>query len=90
LEFLKNNIKTSFLYSVYKANGKTFIRTSFKDGESLDNEVTKITCVKNGIKYNYKDVSQGEYFVSNNDILEFYNSENKMFTKANKILIFNL
>jgi len=78
--------KTSFIYTVYETNGKTFIKTSFKDGGSMDNEVTKID-TNNGIRYNYKeDVSQGEYFVLNNDILEFYNSENKMFTTANKVL----
>lgn len=77
--------KTSFLYTVYEANGKTFIKTSFKDGGSMDNEVTKID-VENGIRYNYKeDVSQGEYFILNNDVLRFYNDKNEKFTEAIKL-----
>ncbi|WP_066434519.1 hypothetical protein [Chryseobacterium sp. CCH4-E10] len=76
---------TFSLYTIYEHNGKTFIRTTFKDGESMDNDVEKINS-KNGIRYNYKeDVSQGEYFILNNDTLEFYNSENKIFTKGAKI-----
>lgn len=76
---------TFSLYTIYEHNGKTFIKTSFKDGESMDNEVEKVSS-KNGIRYNYKeDVSQGEYFILNNDVLEFYNSENKMFTIASKL-----
>lgn len=73
------------IYTIYENNGKTFIRMTFKDGESMDNEVEKVNS-KNGIRYNYKeDVSQGEYFVLNNDVLEFYNSENKMFTTGSKL-----
>ncbi|AZB00312.1 hypothetical protein EG359_12085 [Chryseobacterium joostei] len=73
---------TFSLYTIYEHNGKTFIRTTFKDGEFMDNEVEKINS-KNGIRYNYKeDVSQGEYFVLNNDVLEFYNNDNKKFTHA--------
>lgn len=73
------------LYTIYENNGKTFIRTTFKDGESIDNEVEKVSSI-NGIRYNYKeDVSQGEYFILNNDVLEFYNAENKMFTSGTKI-----
>jgi len=76
---------TFSLYTIYENNGKTFIRTTLKGGESMDNEVEKINS-KNGVRYNYKeDISQGEYFILNNDILEFYNSENKKFTSANKI-----
>ncbi|MBP2618747.1 hypothetical protein [Chryseobacterium jejuense] len=76
---------TFSLYIIYGNNGKTFIRTTFKNGESMDNEVEKISS-KNGVRYNYKeDVSQGEYFVLNNNILEFYNSENKFFTTAEKL-----
>ncbi|MCS4305358.1 hypothetical protein [Chryseobacterium sp. BIGb0232] len=48
----------------------------------MDNEVEKISS-KNGIRYNYKEnISQGEYFILNNDILEFYNAEDKIFTKG--------
>lgn len=73
------------IYTIYENNGKTFIRMTFKDGESMDNEVEKIS-TKNGMRYNYKeDVSRGEYFILNNDILEFYNSENKMFTSGIKL-----
>ncbi|WP_353150387.1 hypothetical protein [Chryseobacterium sp.] len=76
---------TFSLYTIYENNGKTFIKTTFKDGESMDNEVEKIS-TKNRVRYNYKeDVSQGEYFILNNDILEFYNSENKMFTSGIKL-----
>lgn len=76
---------TFSLYTIYERNGKIFIRTTFKDGESMDNEVEKINS-KNGIRYNYKEnVSQGEYFILNKDMLEFYNIENKMFTTASKL-----
>jgi len=73
------------IYTIYENNGKTFIRMTFKDGESMDNEVEKIS-TKNGVRYNYKeDISQGEYFILNNDVLEFYNKENKMFTTGSKL-----
>lgn len=40
----------------------------------------------NGIKLiNVNGGSQGEYFILNNDVLEFYNKENKMFTSGIKL-----
>ncbi len=78
---------TFSLYTLYEIDDKIFIKTTFKDGESMDNEVIKINN-KNGMRYNYKeDVSQGEYFILENDILEFYNKENKMFTSAEKLVL---
>lgn len=83
--FFNEKDYTYSLYTIYEHNGKTFIRTTFKDGESMDNEVEKMNS-KNGVRYDYKEnVSQGEYFILNNGVLEFYNDENRMFTTASKL-----
>ncbi|MFP3835493.1 hypothetical protein [Chryseobacterium sp. SIMBA_028] len=76
---------TFSLYTVYEDNGKTFVKTSFKNGQSMIEEIVKSN-VKNGIKLINKDGgSQGEYYILNNNILEFYNKEDKMFTKGVKL-----
>lgn len=76
---------TFSLYTVYEDNGKTFVKTSFKNGQSMIEEMVKSN-VKNGTKLVNKDGgSQGEYYILNNNILEFYNKEDKMFTKGGKL-----
>ncbi|WP_291070592.1 hypothetical protein [Empedobacter sp. UBA5039] len=64
---------------IYKNDKKTFIKTVWKDGQTLDKEL-KETTIENGIRYDYKDsgYSYGEYFILNNqNELELYNGENK-------------
>ncbi|MEG0927928.1 hypothetical protein [Chryseobacterium sp.] len=76
---------TFSLYTIYENNGKTFVKTTFKDCQSMIEEMLK-SDTKNGIKLiNVNSGSQGEYFILNNNILEFYNKENKMFTSGFKI-----
>jgi hypothetical protein len=76
---------TFSLYTVYEDNGKTFVKTSFKNGQSMIEEMLKSNTT-NGIKLISKDGgSQGEYYILNNDVLEFYNKENKMFTSGIKL-----
>jgi|GEM_PF-1095215 len=76
---------TFSLYTVYEDNGKTFVKTSFKNGQSMIEEMVKSN-VKNGTKLvNKHGGSQGEYYILNNNILEFYNKEDKMFTKGVKL-----
>jgi hypothetical protein len=64
---------------------KYLLKFWFKDGSSSINEMAKKE-LKNGTKLNYKNGdSNGEYFIlTEKGILEFYNSENKMFTSASK------
>lgn len=77
---------TASTYTIYKNEGKTFVKMTFKNGQSLDDEMTESE-VDTGIKLEYKSGgSRGEYFIlTKDDVLEFYNSENKMFTSATKI-----
>lgn len=76
---------TFSLYTVYENNGKTFVKTTFKGGQSMIEEMIKSNTT-NGIKLISKDGgSQGEYYILNNAILEFYNKENKMFTSGFKL-----
>ena len=76
---------TFSIYTLYEDIGKTFIKTSFKSGESMTEEMIKTT-LPNGIKLIGIDGgSQGEYFILNGSNLDFYNSENKKFTTAIKI-----
>lgn len=76
---------TSASYTVYEKNNKTFIKMTFKDGSSANDEM-KRKPVKKGTRFDYKaGNSSGEYFIlTKSDILEFYNKENKMFTSANR------
>lgn len=82
---MTSEITYSLLYTVYEDNGKTFVKTSFKNGQSTIEEMVK-SDTKNGTKLiNINGGSQGEYFILNKDVLEFYSKENKMFTIANKV-----
>jgi hypothetical protein len=76
---------TFSLYTVYENNGKIFLKTSFKNGQSMIEEMLKSNTT-NGIKLiSVNGGSQGEYYILNNDVLEFYNKENKMFTSGFKL-----
>lgn len=77
---------TSSKYVIYKKDNKTFIKTIFKDGEDMDDELQEKK-LAHGTQYNLKEGgSNGEYFILNTrGELEFYNSENKRFTTAKTI-----
>lgn len=76
---------TFSLYTVYEDNGKIFVKTSFKNGQSMIEEMVKSN-VENGMKLIAENGgSQGEYYILNNDVLEFYNKENKIFTTGIKL-----
>ncbi len=72
--------------TVYEKDGNTFLKMSFNDGSSSITEL-KTKELKNGIRLEDKEGNpHGEYYILNkNGELEFYNSENKMFTTARKI-----
>jgi hypothetical protein len=72
--------------TVYENNGNTFIKMSFSDGSSSVTEM-KTKELPNGTRLEDKEGNpHGEYYVlSKKGELEFYNSENKMFTTAKKI-----
>lgn len=72
-------------YVIYKKDNKLFLKIIFKSGQTTDEELNEKK-VSNGTRYDYKGGGfNGEYFIVNsNGGLEFYNSENKNFTTANK------
>lgn len=74
---------TSATYTIYEKNKKTFMKISFKDGSSIDDEMKKQN-VPTGTKLTVKSGgSNDEYFIlTKSNTLEFYNSENKKFTTA--------
>lgn len=71
-------------FTVYEKDNKTFVKMAFKNGSSSIDEMTKKN-VKNGIRLDQKSDGNGEYYIlTNAEVLEFYNAENKRFTTANK------
>ena len=79
------NEYTFATYTIFKKEGKTFVKTIYKDGSSSDSEV-KESKVKDGIRLDEKEPNgSGEYYILKNNILEFYNEKNEMFTTANKL-----
>lgn len=68
-------------YTLYEKDKKIFIKTVSKNGEKSDVELIE-SKNKDGIRYDYKEGGyNGEYFILNkNNVLEFYNAENKKFT----------
>lgn len=78
---------TSGFYTIYVKSNKTFLKMSFNDGSSSDDEMIK-SKVHNGIRLEQKGGNKnGEYFIlTKSDSLEFYdNTEKKKFTTATKI-----
>ncbi|WP_353170025.1 hypothetical protein [Flavobacterium sp.] len=76
---------TSSNYIIYIKENRTFLKSTFKNGQTSEEELTDLK-VQNGVKYFYKEGGfNGEYFILNlSGDLEFYNSENKNFTSASK------
>jgi len=80
--FEKQYVNASF--TVYEKDNKTFVKITFKDGSSSIDEMKKRK-VANGVRLDQKSDGNGEYYIlTNSDVLEFYNAENKNFTTANK------
>lgn len=76
---------TNSTYILYKLNSKKFMKTVFKDGEEMDEELIEKK-VPTGLRLDPKEKTNGEYYIlSNKDILEFYDEENKKFTSASKL-----
>ena len=71
---------TNALYTVYEKNGKTFVRTTFKDGTNMIEET-----VKTGTTLKPVQNAHGEYYKLNSDVFEFYNKEDRMFTSAKPV-----
>lgn len=73
-------------YVIFKKDNKIFIKTFFKNGQTMDEEL-KSKKADNGTRYeNIEGGINGEYFIlNNNGELEFYNNENKKFTTATKL-----
>lgn len=80
----REELYTSANYIIFKKDNKIYLRTIYKDGQTVDEELKE----KNkGTRFDYKNGGyNGEYFVLNDKgELEFYNTENKNFTTATKI-----
>lgn len=73
---------TSSVYVLYQNNGQLIMRTISPNSQTSDEKLFK---KKDGssIRYDYTEGYNGEYFkVNSNNELEFYNKEDKMFTKG--------
>ena len=72
---------------IYKKDNKIFLKTIFKNGVVLDDELIEIK-TSNGIRYNYKDSesNNNEYFILNNEgMLDIYDSIDGKYTTAKSI-----
>jgi hypothetical protein len=79
----KEDQYTSAVYVIYENNNQTIIRTLFANGQKSDDQL-KSSKENSSTRYDYKSEGfNGEYFkVNANNELEFYNKENKLFTKG--------
>jgi hypothetical protein len=79
----KEDQYTSAVYVIYENNNQTIIRTLFANGQKSDDQL-KSSKENTSTRYDYKSEGfNGEYFkVNANNELEFYNKENKLFTKG--------
>ncbi|MBS1622501.1 MAG: hypothetical protein JST83_00605 [Bacteroidetes bacterium] len=83
-KWYEKNYRSS-TYILYRVNSKKFMKTVFKDGEEMDEELIEKK-VPTGIRLEPKEKTNGEYYVlGKNNILEFYDEENKKFTTAAKL-----
>ena len=72
---------------IYKKDNKTFLKTIFKNGVVLDDELIEIKTSK-GIRYNYKDseANNNEYFILNSEgMLDIYDAIDGKYTTAKSI-----
>ncbi|MDP1623770.1 MAG: hypothetical protein Q8M08_15700 [Bacteroidales bacterium] len=79
----KEDQYTNAVYVIYENNNQTIIRTLFANGQKSDDQL-KSSKESSSTRYDYKSEGfNGEYFkVNANNELEFYNKENKLFTKG--------
>jgi hypothetical protein len=77
---------TFAIYTVYEKDNSAFVKTTFKNGQVIESKM-RVSKTKDGNRYDYNtDESNGEYYIlTNENVLEFYNKENKRFTSANQI-----
>lgn len=75
---------TASFYTLYENGGKTFLKTSFKNGQLMIEELVKTT-TNRGIRLNTKEEVNGEYFILSDGVLRFYNKENIVFASASKV-----
>jgi hypothetical protein len=76
---------TSSVYVIYQKDNHIFIRTIFPNSQ-INDESLIMSSEGDITRYDYKeDGYNGEYFKIADGILEFYNSENKLFTKGTPI-----
>lgn len=68
---------TNFFYTLYEKDGKKFMKVSFKDGGHMIEELKEV-----GNKYISKDSKNGEYYVLREQQMDFYNSDNVIFSTA--------
>lgn len=72
---------------IYKKDNKTFLKTIFKNGVVLDDELIEIKTSK-GIRYNYKDSesNNNEYLILNSEgMLDIYDPIDGKYTTAKSI-----
>lgn len=70
-------------YIVFKKIDRLFVKTIFKDGSSMVEEMRESQS-QAGIILNPREESNGEYYILTGNTLELYNSDNKRFTVAKK------
>lgn len=76
---------TSSVYVIYQKDTQIFIRTIYPNSQISDESLI-MNREGNITRYDYKEGGyNGEYFKIADGILEFYNSENKLFTKGTPI-----
>ena len=82
----KEDQYTSAVYVIYEKDKQTIIRTIYPNGQKSDEQL-KSSKENSSTRYDYKaEGYNGEYFkVNTNNELEFYNKENKLFTKGQPI-----
>ena len=82
----KEDQSTNSIYVLYEKDNQIIIRTIFSNGQVSDDKL-KSTKENSSTRYDYlADGYNGEYYkVNSNNELEFYNKENKLFTKGQPI-----
>jgi len=76
---------TSSSYVIYQKGKKYFLKTIFKNGQTMTEELKERKLNQYSVRYDYVENLHGEYLeVNQNDELEFYNKENKKFAVGQK------
>lgn len=75
---------TASFYTLYEKSNKVYLKTSFKNGQSMIEELERTTTNK-GVRLNSREEKNGEYFILREGVLDFYNKENIVFASALKV-----